>query len=188
METKREIRQKILAVRDSLSQEDRIRMSESIFYNITALPEFQEAQNILLFAGYGSEPETLAFLDEFIACGKHIYCPLVVGERMEFYEVSKKEDFVSGYKGIPEPNALNGKKYIPSKEDFMVIPGTVFDREGNRIGYGKGFYDRYLSEIFQGQTAAITFSFQVVENGRIPSEKTDRKMQIIVTENEIIRI
>jgi 5-formyltetrahydrofolate cyclo-ligase len=188
METKREIRKKILAIRDSVSEDERVRMSGDIFWNVTALPEFQKAQNILLFAGYGSEPDTLSFLTDYIKCGKRIYCPLVVGDVMEFYEVSDKSDFVPGYKGIPEPKADNKKKYSPSNSDFMLVPGTVFDREGNRIGYGKGFYDRYLSEVFRGETAAMTFSFQIVENGRIPSEKTDHKMRIIVTEKEIIRI
>lgn len=188
METKREIRRRMLSLRDSVSNQDRTRMSEEIFHNVVLLPEFKKAKNILLFAGYGSEPDTLSFLPEFLDMGKRVYCPLVEGDVMEFYQVSDASDFSEGYKGIPEPKAGNMRNYVPCKEDFMIIPGTVFDREGNRIGYGKGFYDKYLSDVFTGQTAAIAFSFQVIENGNIPAEKTDIKMSCIVTEKEIIRI
>jgi 5-formyltetrahydrofolate cyclo-ligase len=163
-------------------------MSEEIFRKVVFLPEFQKAKNILWFAGYGSEPDTLSFLPELLAIGKRVYCPLVEGDVMEFYQVSDESDFTEGYKGIPEPKADNKHQYVPCKEDFMIIPGTVFDREGNRIGYGKGFYDKYLSDVFTGQTAAIAFSFQVIENGNIPAEETDVKMSYIVTEKEIIRI
>jgi len=188
METKKEIRKEMLSRRDLLTADDRSRMSREVIKKIMTLPEYKMAKNLLLFAGYGSEPDTLLFFEEYIKQGKRVYCPLVEGDTMEFYEVSDISDFTEGYKGIPEPKADENRRYIPCKTDFMIVPGTAFDREGNRIGYGKGFYDKYLSDRFEGKCAAIAYSFQVIENGRIPSEKTDQKMSCIVTENEIIRI
>lgn len=188
METKRKIRQEILARRDALSSEERARTSRRMFERVETLPEFQKAQNVLLFAGYGSEPDTLPWIQTCIDMGKHVFCPRVIGEVMEFYEIKSVAELVSGYKGIMEPVPDEKRRYIPQTQDFMLVPGTVFDREGNRIGYGKGFYDRYLSDVYCAETAAVAFSLQFVENGRIPAEHTDRKMKCIVTENEILRI
>ncbi len=188
METKRQIRQEILSRRDAVSESERARMSEAIFRGILELPEFRAAEQVLMFAGYGSEPDTLPWIQECIHMGKRVFCPRVIGEVMEFYEIKALTELVSGYKGIQEPLPDEQKKYSPMPQDFMLVPGTVFDREGNRIGYGKGFYDRYLSDVFCRETAAVAFSLQLVEKGRIPVEATDRKMKCIVTELETIRI
>lgn len=188
METKKKIRREILALRDKLSGEERIRLSSEIFRRIENLPDFQKADKLLLFAGYGSEPDTLPLHDKCIARGKRVYCPVVLGDEMEFYRITSVDELKIGYKGILEPCPSKEGRYIPGDYDFMLVPGTVFDRQGNRIGYGKGFYDKYLSGGFPGKMAAVAFSFQIVENGRIPTEPTDHKINCIVTENEIIRL
>lgn len=186
METKKKIRQEILAVRDQIPSEDRREMTGRIFKRIKCLPAFQNASQILLFAGYGSEPDTLPWIAECTAMGKRAFCPRVSGEVIEFYEIKSPGELQTGYKGILEPEAEPQKLYVPEENDFMLLPGTVFDREGNRIGYGKGFYDRYLSDGFAGESAAVAFSVQIVESGRIPAEFTDQKVSCIVTEDEII--
>ena len=188
METKRKIRQEILTVRDQILPEDRREMTGRIFERIKKLPAFQNASQILMFIGYGSEPETLPWILECTAMGKKVFCPRVCGEVMEFYEIKLPEELQTGYKGILEPAAAFEKLYVPGENDFMLLPGTVFDREGNRIGYGKGFYDRYLSDCFTGESAAVAFSVQITDNGRIPAESTDQKVTCIVTEDEIIAV
>ena len=188
METKKKIRQEMLAARDAISQEERERLSKDILKRIEALPEFQQAETILAFVGYGSEPNTLPSLEQWMNSGKKVFCPVVLGETMEFYQIHSLSELKDGYKGIKEPVPSDERKYISSDKDFMLLPGLVFDREGNRIGYGKGFYDRYLSDGFSGEMAAIAFSIQMVENGRIPAEETDHTIKYIVTEKEIIRI
>lgn len=188
METKKKIRQEILTRRDAILPEEKSRMSEEIFRRVKSLPEFHQAKNVLLFAGYGSEPDTLPWVAECTSMGKRVFCPRVIGDVMEFYEIRTAEELIAGYKGIMEPIPDEGRIYSPGTQDFMMVPGTAFDREGNRIGYGKGFYDRYLSDVFQGEAAAVAFSLQLVENDRIPAEVTDHKMKCIVTEKEIIRI
>lgn len=188
METKKKIRQEMLAVRDAIFPEEKERLTKEILKRIEELPEFRQAENILAFAGYGSEPDTLPVLEQWIKNGKKVFCPVVLGETMEFYQICALSELKDGYKGIKEPVPSEERKYIPGDKDFMLLPGLVFDREGNRIGYGKGFYDRYLSEGFSGKMAAIAFSVQIVENGRIPAETTDHTIKCIVTEKEIIRI
>ena len=188
METKKQIRREMLQKRDALTAEERGVMSQSVFSQLSKLPEFIKAEQILLFAGYGSEPDTLPWIAECVAMGKNVLCPVVTGEEMQFYEISALQQLKAGYKGIPEPEPDESTCYRKRECDLMVLPGTAFDVSGNRIGYGKGFYDRYLAAGFSGETVAVAFSFQVLEEKRIPAEETDRKVNCIVTEKEVIRI
>ncbi len=188
METKKQIRQKILALRNELDENERARRTAGIISNIRKLQDFEDAGQVLLFVGYGSEPDTLELIQECLKNGKKVFCPVVQKDEMEFYEILDTAELTEGYRGIMEPEPDELKKYIQGDKDFMLLPGTAFDREGNRIGYGKGFYDKYLTRGFNGKQAAAAFSFQVLENGRIPAEPTDRKIKCIVTEQEIIRI
>lgn len=188
METKKQIRQEVLALRKALDENERARKTAEIILNIRRLPEFEEAKQVLLFVGYGSEPDTLTLIKECLKTGKKVFCPVVLRDEMEFYQILDAAELTEGYMGIMEPEPEDLRKYVPGDKDFMLLPGTAFDREGNRIGYGKGFYDKYLAQGFSGNQAAAAFSFQVLENGRIPAEPTDRKIKCIVTEQEIIRI
>lgn len=186
METKKQIRKEMLHLRDKISGEDHRQKSRMIKEKLCRLPEFAKAKQILLFASYGSEPDTYPLMEQCIAEGKRVFCPLVQGETMEFYEIKSPDELAEGYKGIREPLPGENRRYREGTEDFMVMPGAAFDRCGNRIGYGKGFYDRYLSGGFRGRKAAIAFALQIVENNRIPAENTDRKPDYIVTEQEVI--
>lgn len=188
METKKKIRKEILAKRDTLTESQRESMSQEIFHRLTQLPEFENAGQILLFAGYGSEPDTISWMKSCMQNGKKVFCPTVCGEVMEFYEVKDVSELQIGYKGIPEPVPMQETKYVPGAHDLMILPGVAFDHEGNRIGYGKGFYDRYLASGYSGEKLAVAFSLQMVENERMPAEMTDQRIGCIVTEKEIIRI
>nr|MBQ8252403.1 5-formyltetrahydrofolate cyclo-ligase [Lachnospiraceae bacterium] len=188
METKRQIRKEILAVRDAIAPELHKKMSKEICDALSGLSEYAEAEQILFFVPYGSEADISPLLEACMENGRSVFCPLVAGEQMEFYRVDDMSQLTEGYKGIREPAPSPERKYCPGRKDFLILPGSVFDLEGNRIGYGKGFYDRFLSGGFQGAMAAPAFSLQIVENGRIPAEETDQKINCIVTEKEIIRI
>lgn len=186
METKKQIRSEILCLRDQLSGIEHTKKSREILQKLTALPAFARAEQILLFVSYGSEPDTYPLINRCIAEGKKVYCPRVEGDYMDFYEIKGLDELAEGYRGIKEPLPSLERQYHEEAGDFMIMPGAVFDRAGNRIGYGKGFYDRYLSRGFAGQKAAIAFSFQIVEPNRIPVDKTDRRPDYIVTEQEVI--
>ena len=188
METKKQIRKEILMVRDALAPDWHQKMSAAICKRLSGLPAYGKARQILFFVPYGSEVDIMPLMQVCMEEGRDVFCPLVTGEEMEFYRVDDISQLTEGYKGIREPLPAPERKFIPTDNDFMILPGTVFDREGNRIGYGKGFYDRFLSGGFCGAMAAPAFSVQIVENGRIPVENTDIKINCIVTEKEIIRI
>ena len=125
--------------------------------------------------------ETAEILKYCLKEGKAVYCPRVTGKEMDFYRISAVEELAAGFHGILEPPGAPERLFRPGKKALMVMPGVVFDRQHHRIGYGGGYYDRYLQGLQGIVTAALAFSFQVVEE--IPAEPHDIRPQIILTED-----
>ena len=183
METKKQIRREILSIRDALSKEERKKKSDKIKKQLAELPAFEQADQILIYASFGSEVETDAIMELAFRKRKMVFCPRVEGRKMQFYQITDLSQLVSGYHGIREPQPERPWQQRPG--DLVIMPGTVFDREGNRIGYGGGFYDRFLEAHPQVSTVAVAYELQLVEAGRIEMEETDRKPACIVTEKTI---
>lgn len=185
---KKELRRQMLALRRSLSEKERHEMSMQIRKELLSRREIQEAENILCYANYGQEVETLPFLADCLLLGKRVFCPLVIGREMEFYRISSIDELQEGFHGIPEPLRDEARLYFPQKgsqKDVMIMPGVVFDLSYHRIGYGGGYYDRYLSRIKNLYTVAVAFSHQIVDE--IPFEEYDICPQIVLTEKGEIR-
>ena len=124
--------------------------------------------------------------------GKRIFAPRVFGEDMRFFEIRSLQDLKEGYKGIREPEEDENKEYsLDYKKnyddsDLILLPGAVFDTSRNRIGYGKGFYDRYLSSGFKGIKLALSFDLQIVDAGDFEVGELDVKADFILTERQLI--
>jgi 5-formyltetrahydrofolate cyclo-ligase len=113
---------------------------------------------------------------------------------MNFYKISSYDELQSGAYGILEP--ITNEKYVPSQicndisgnktKDIIIIPGLVFDIKGNRIGYGGGYYDRYLLEHKNLIKCAVCYDFQIVDEGIIPYGKYDVKVDAIVTDKRLV--
>lgn len=181
---KNRIRQEVLKRRNTMTREERDRSDESILQQLLDLKAFEACTDILLYASYGSETDTVRLTEYLLQMpGKRIYMPKVTGqEEMEFYEIRSMSELLEGYKGISEPDGKSTRyEYHEGSEPLMIMPGVAFDRDRNRIGYGKGFYDRYLTKYPQlvDKTIAICHSCQLVAES-IPAENTDRKPQRIV--------
>lgn len=185
METKTSIRKKMLSLRDGMSDRDRMEFSKTITETVLELDEVSCARNILCFAGYKSEVQTMELMKELLRNGKNVYVPRVNGDEMDFYRIDSLSDLTEGYKGIPEPAETCKDIYeVTVPEDtVMFMPGAVFAKDGSRIGYGKGFYDRYLAKYDIMKRIALCFSIQLLEN--IPSDAHDKKASVIVTEKGI---
>lgn len=182
--TKKELRKEILAQRDAISDKSRELRNEKIFSLLTESSMYKKAEQLLTFVSFGSEVDTYGIIQDALQQGKKVYCPKVEGEELSFYRIFGMDDLQPGYRSIMEP-AEGLKKWIPTEKALLLLPGTVFDREKNRIGYGKGFYDRFLEKQEGGLvTAALAFSVQIVEN--VPAEAHDCKAGCIITENGII--
>lgn len=175
---KRYLRKQILARRNALTLQERERAALILTERICGHQWFYLADTILGFVSYGSEIDTTDILREALTKGKKVFVPKVVGDDMFFYRIHSLDDLAEGYKGIPEP-AGNTESFVyePQNADkvLMLMPGAVFDRQRNRIGYGKGFYDRYLADKpeLQIRTIAVGYQCQLVEE--FPAQEWDIK-------------
>ena len=162
------IRKEVLARRDALSPHIREKADIAMADRIIGHQWFYRAEVVWGFVNYGSEISTEEILQEAIKKGKKLFLPKVVGDDMIFYRVEDMTDLQSGYKGIREPfgdtEVFDYTSYKDSRM-LILIPGTAFDVYGNRMGYGKGFYDRFLAdkEILQTYSIGIGYACQRVE-------------------------
>ena len=182
METKKDIRSQYIKKRDALSQEEVNVKSDKILYQLFNMTEYKDAKYILLYADYHNEVATNKIFEDARQRGKKIYFPKVFGQEMEFYSVDSLEELRFGYKGIREPQENPIKRFFYKKQDttIMIVPGVAFDMKGYRVGYGKGYYDKYLSEKKMISTFALAYTFQILEH--VPSDAHDIKMDKIITE------
>lgn len=175
---KRRIRKEVLLKRASLPIEQRKQSDLVIAERIIGHQWFYRADVVLGFVNYDSEISTIEILSEALRQGKKLFLPKIVDDNMLFYCIDSLDDLVEGYKGILEPKGDTEKfEYKKHKEYrvLMLMPGVAFDIYGNRMGYGKGFYDRFLAdkEILQTYSIGIGYKCQQVE--KLPVDEFDRK-------------
>ncbi|MDE6740104.1 MAG: 5-formyltetrahydrofolate cyclo-ligase [Lachnospiraceae bacterium] len=202
---KKEIRKNILKVRDEISAEERASCNDKIKKYVLTQPVYEEAEAILAYASYRSEVDTTALIRQALADGKYVFAPKVSGDEMEFWQITAMEDLREGYRGIPEPvERVSFPEWLAEQSNagkihvMMWMPGAVFDKERHRIGYGKGFYDRYLSRLtglekencckwsaeLHLTTVALAYSCQVLE--QIPYESHDIRPDMLITEKGVL--
>ena len=187
MKTKQEIRQEILTFRNQMELSEVTDRSRQIIQQVVRTPEYEEAEHVLLYADYRHEVMTKELFDDAILKKKKVYFPQTCAANcsMEFYQVVSVKQLEKGYKGILEPKAEKSAKYCFHQEEdtLMILPGVAFGTDGYRIGYGKGYYDRYLQDKRQITLMALAFAGQIVE----PFEhgQYDVRMDKIVTEKII---
>ena len=199
---KRDIRKNVLAVRDAIPAADKAQYDVSIREIVTSMEEYREAEAILAYVSYKSEVDTTVLIQQALADGKYVFAPKVAGNEMEFWQITTIEDLQEGYRGILEPvQSVSFSDWIMEHgcKVMMWMPGVAFDRERHRIGYGGGFYDRYLDQLLQQSeqttsadqtrtqsggfiliTVALAYGCQVLE--RIPYEEHDVKPDMVITE------
>ncbi len=223
-EEKKRFRAKALARRDSLTAQWRRDYSDRIIKKLTSLPCYQDADAVLTYVSFRSEVDTISLMEQAFADGKAVFAPKVLGKEMDFFRIYSLADLTEGYRGILEPSGgqlidswiddrlgqrgkfRTGKPLNTKAADesafgassiLVCLPGTAFDRAGHRIGYGGGFYDRFLSGFLEKEsgtdaaahpqmkftTVALSFSCQIFET--IPCEAHDICPMCVITEKEI---
>jgi 5-formyltetrahydrofolate cyclo-ligase len=181
--TKDELRSRMRRLRASMDPQERIRLVGRIEERLVAIPEFIAAGSVLLFYSFGSEVATGGLIDHALAGGKSILLPYLEGDVLEAAEIVAGEELVPTTYGPKEPPRRTAVD--PGEVDLVVTPGLAFDRRGYRVGYGGGFYDRYLARLRpEANRAAVGFSFQVVEE--VPAGPRDERVHLIVTDAETI--
>lgn len=186
---KKELRQAILRLRDELSPEEREIYSCTIRKHVESLPVYREAQIISYFVSFKSEVDMIPLIRQGLAEGKRVLLPIADGESRKLI-FSELRDFdtelsLSTY-GILEPKKEFLRPVAYEDIELVLTPGVVFDRLGYRIGYGGGYYDRFLGSLsVKPPTVAIAFDLQVAD-GQLPREEFDMPVDQIITERRTI--
>ena len=183
METKKEIRAEVKKSRKEALPEQIRENSDVICDTFLSLPEYQNAKVIFAYMDCKNEVETQKVIEQCWKDGKIIAVPKVFGKIMKYYEIHSYDDLEEGYFGIREPKHELLKE-IESEEGVMILPGVAFDVSRHRVGYGGGFYDRYLEAHPNMKKIAFAFEFQVFEE--VPYEVFDKQPEKIITEKRII--
>jgi len=178
------LRQTIIARRLALSDIERSTAADLIQEVFIAMPEYMAAGSIALYCAVNNEVSTERVIQHALRTGKALFLPAVEGHEMHFRRVDSREDLVVGRFGIMEP-AAGCAETTPEEIALIVVPGVGFDLSGQRIGYGKGYYDRALHKLEgKGVLTAFCYDFQLVDS--LAVEPHDVCMDRIITEQRLI--
>ena len=184
---KKKMREVILRQRDAMSPSARTSASRVILEKICALPQYGNAKVVLTYMGFGTEIETQPFFERIIADGKIVALPRVdrATQTLILHSARGVTDLLTSKYGILEPST-DAPVVAVTSVDFVLMPGVAFDRNGNRLGYGRGYYDKLMSSANLALArVAAGFSCQIVDS--VPVGPQDKKVDCIITENEIIK-
>lgn len=179
---KNKLKESILEKRNSLSKEDIIEKSRQIENKLFSLEQYIKSKTVMFFVSFNNEINTHDMIKSALK-NKTVIIPKVAHHEIEpsviidFGNLLPSEKF-----GILEPIEI--MKIAYKNIDLVLIPGIVFDKEGHRIGYGFGYYDRFLRKVPKAIKIGLSFEFQVID--KIPREMHDVHVDLIVTEERVI--
>ena len=176
MVNKKELRAEIRAKKRAMTPEaieEKSRLLGQLFRNCDA---YRNAKTIYGYLPYNQEVRTVPMLEAALADGKRVAVPKVYGEEMRFIYLTDLTRVSKGYAGIPEP--MDDAPIAEDDTALVLMPGLVFDPQGHRIGYGGGFYDRFLSQEPHHPTVALCYDFQVVE--QLETERFDIPVDLVL--------
>ncbi|HCW53189.1 MAG TPA: 5-formyltetrahydrofolate cyclo-ligase [Clostridium sp.] len=188
---KKQIRREILEIRGNLSLEKKDNYDKIITDKFFESNYYKKADNIFIYISYGSEIDTKYIITRAIKEGKKIYVPRTeFSERlMNAVRINNFDNLIKSKYGALEPK--KDKTFIdPNDLDLIVVPGVAFDKNGGRIGYGAGFYDRYFKRINDENKSRImklvlAYDFQLMD--KVPTDKDDVSIDAVMTEKQFIK-
>lgn len=169
-------------------QPDADRLSRQIFGQLTALPEYADARTLMLYLDVRHEVRTRWFLPKAWGDGKRVVVPYCENGQIELFQLDSLAEVAPATMGVLEPKPdlrrRPDRMVDPVELDLIVAPGLAFDRRGGRLGYGKGYYDRFLHQLRDDATkSAVCFECQLFPE--IPLLPHDIRMDMVVTENAV---
>ena len=174
-----------------MQQQELEKKSEIIISKLEDLSEFKSAKNILAYVSFNKEVDTIALIKKYLLTkSKSIIVPKVIGNKLALFKINDFSDLVPGKFNILEP--IKGELFDLTNltaSDIILVPGIAFDLEHNRIGYGKGYFDKLLANLNaikekSPKIIALAFELQIVD--KINAEQHDIKVDKIITEKRII--
>lgn len=183
-----ELRLDTLRIRDSLSTEQVLSHSHAIHNLLLEMEVFRQADVVMGYMEFRNEVLTKNILVNAQARGKKVLLPYVVKKERRIIPAlveDLEKDLVPGSYGILEPNPNSIVAIDPTEINVVLVPGVVFDRSGNRLGYGGGYYDRFLPQCRNAVYIALAYQFQVVSDLSTMVEAHDQKIHFLVTEKGV---
>jgi 5-formyltetrahydrofolate cyclo-ligase len=181
---KRGIRRAVLTARDALTADDRSLRDRAITERLLSLPEVRDARTVMAFWSFGSEVSMHPLLTALADAGAVTALPRIVGADLEVRSYAPGDAVTPTSFGAMEP--ADGRTIQPGDVDVVCVPGIAFDRAGRRVGYGGGFYDRFLKRAELAVRVGVAYDVQVVAD-ELPSGAFDLRVDVIVTDTETIR-
>ncbi|WP_227764710.1 5-formyltetrahydrofolate cyclo-ligase [Zhaonella formicivorans] len=186
---KKELRRRIMAERQALSQESVQEKSSIIARQVVALNEFKQAMTVMAYLAFRNEVDTGQIITRVLAGGKRLLIPVSDRKEVKIIPAEIKNypgDLVPGAYGILEPKPELFCPVAPEEIDLVLIPGVAFDEQGNRLGYGAGYYDRFLERL-RPEVLKVALAFELQITDQVYAEPHDKKVDLIITEKRIIK-
>lgn len=190
METyrKKDIRKKMINLRNQLTEQQVNELSEKIISKLIKLPVFKNSQTIMLYLSFNNEVDTFKLIEKCQALGKKVIVPYCVNQGKKIIPVEIRDvenDLVKSKFGYMEPKKEIIEAVDTETIDLIIIPGIAFDRNCYRIGFGAGYYDRFLGKLnFKISTIGLIYDFQLIE--LMPVEQHDIPVDYVITEKRIV--
>ena len=179
---KTELRQQIKQTRRDMPDEERCALDAAVLKNLLHLREYKLCDKVLCYVSTDIEVDTRAFIDRALADGKQVAVPRCLPDaQMEFHYIGSLSELSPGAFSVLEPSP-DAPVARSDERTLLIVPALAIDRRGYRLGYGKGYYDRYISD-FAGITVGVCYSRNKLEN--IYHGRYDRPVSIVVTERFI---
>lgn len=181
---KKELREQIRQKKRVMTQLQIEKESQQIAKKFLAAAEYKNAKVIYCYVSYNQEVDTSFIIEQALLEGKQVAVPKVVGEEIKFYTIKQYSDLQKGYQGILEPIPF---ECVDGQSGLMIMPGLAFDKKLHRLGYGGGFYDKYLEkyrDVFLYKIA-LAYDFQILH--KIETKEYDKKVDEILTPSRVIR-
>lgn len=189
--TKNGIRNSLKEKREQLQPKEQEAFSKAIRERLFQSEAYHRCTRLFAFASFQSEVDTFGIIKQSLAEGKEVFLPKVKAKDMVFYRIEGLQELIRSSYGILEPvGRQDGRESIGKEEELinekgtsnlMLMPGLAFDVSGNRIGYGAGYYDRFLAKYPKSTfyKVALAYDFQIMEE--IPAEAYDQRVDVIIT-------
>ncbi len=189
MEDKAAFRKNALKMRSSLfsSAAEKEQADRQISEHFTALPVLKDIRTVLCYVSYRAETDTAGIIEKLLSDNYTVAVPRCRAHgQMDFFRIRSLSELKPSSLGIPEPEFREENRVTVFTDTLCVVPGTAFDRKGNRTGYGGGYYDRFLAAEKNIITAGLCYHSLLFDE--VPSEPHDECVDYIITEKGIIKI
>lgn len=183
---KQRLREERLAARETLSEQERARLDDCITQNLLASPEYAEAATVLTYVSVSSEVSTRMFIEGALRDGKTVAVPRCLpGHRLEFVAITSLEQLVAApFNLLEPPKDLSALAEVQMNNAICIVPALLVDTKGYRLGYGAGFYDRFLSTYF-GKKICLAYQ-QNLSKTMLPHTEFDVPVDTVITESDVL--